>query len=632
MKKELFTMDDLFDDSNSSVHSYDRTLSSLLKKGVILPITILCILAIAISGLIIYGFAHSKAEASRDIYTSQIETLLSERLTLVNSTAAGLSDYRLTKDDDILFFLNAMVASNENVSAAYSCFADNSYIISGKLLRNENFTNIVESAWYKNAVSAPQGITISEPLIDSKTGKTYITISQVVYAYTSVSSVIGVDIYIDDLLSLVESFSGNNDYTYILTNGSSIPANPSGRTYKSFSSAVISNTTTLGNDYNNELSFISSKTMDYTGWQIVYVHSALPYITALIAICLGFILLSIIFVALSYKSSSKKIHSLVQPLNEIAKRANDISNGDFTYQSSEDTEHPAIKELLLLDKALTNITTTIQESLEILVKGTNAILNNTSFSVPKTFKGDFMLIRDSLISTKKAMKQSASDINAKRKSIHEYSNKLDSYIQSTKEKASEDALALDEISNNLSTVDLHSRRINLSADTVKDAASTTNSNLMRGNREMKDLLTAMEQIEESYTSITSLIYDINTFSEQTNLLSLNASIEAARMGDFGKEYASVADEINMLSAACSKSINKIELFINDSAAAVEKGRDMIIQTSESITKGISDSQNTKYNVDEIVFIVEQQQETIADIEFKLRELKSSIISEQKVSE
>ena len=102
MKKERYTTDESISDSHSSIHSYNRKLSSLFTKGIVFPVIILCLLAIGISGLIVYGFAYTKTESTSDAHAAQIESIFAEKLSYVNAIAAGLSDYRLTDSDEVL--------------------------------------------------------------------------------------------------------------------------------------------------------------------------------------------------------------------------------------------------------------------------------------------------------------------------------------------------------------------------------------------------------------------------------------------------------------------------------------------------------------------------------------------------
>ncbi|SNZ09024.1 Chemoreceptor zinc-binding domain-containing protein [Persephonella hydrogeniphila] len=87
-----------------------------------------------------------------------------------------------------------------------------------------------------------------------------------------------------------------------------------------------------------------------------------------------------------------------------------------------------------------------------------------------------------------------------------------------------------------------------------------------------------ERVEDSKKVLTI----IQTISEQTNLLSLNAAIEAARAGDVGKGFAVVADEIRQLAAKTSQNADEIRKIIELIVESVNKTSDVSTRTSENL--------------------------------------------------
>ncbi|MFD2446556.1 methyl-accepting chemotaxis protein [Bacillus sp. CGMCC 1.16607] len=104
----------------------------------------------------------------------------------------------------------------------------------------------------------------------------------------------------------------------------------------------------------------------------------------------------------------------------------------------------------------------------------------------------------------------------------------------------------------------------------------------------EELATAsQEMLKSSYTAlentklINSVIGLINNISRQTNLLGLNASIEAARAGQYGKGFTVVANEVRKLSSESSKASQEVSEFLNDIRLNIKSINDGLLNISDA---------------------------------------------------
>ena len=87
------------------------------------------------------------------------------------------------------------------------------------------------------------------------------------------------------------------------------------------------------------------------------------------------------------------------------------------------------------------------------------------------------------------------------------------------------------------------------------------------------------RIIKEINKVTKVIDDI---AFQTNILSLNANVEAARAGKYGKAFAVVAEEVRELSSRSAEAVKKTSLIIKNSISNIEDGNKLVIEMSKQL--------------------------------------------------
>ncbi|MDE6726579.1 MAG: cache domain-containing protein [Oscillospiraceae bacterium] len=144
------------------------------------------------------------------------------------------------------------------------------------------------------------------------------------------------------------------------------------------------------------------------------------------------------------------------------------------------------------------------------------------------------------------------------------------------------------------------------------------------NGEVQNMLAAMDEIKEKSDQIQNIIKAIDDIAFQTNILSLNAAIEAARAGAAGKGFAVVADEVRTLASKSAESAKQTGELINATIAAVNKGTEIAQSTADTMKEVIELSNRTNEYISGISVASELQAESIKQVKTGIEQISSVV--------
>jgi len=284
---------------------------------------------------------------------------------------------------------------------------------------------------------------------------------------------------------------------------------------------------------------------------------------------------------------------VINPLQQGAKLAKAIANKDLTIDhetKSEDEIGIIVQSIVQAKNNLKEIIAEAQQSAEQVTIASDvlsqSLLNSTAGAQHMTaFVNTMSNDLENNISIVKETNTAMEHVTKKSKDTEEAALLVSNYINVVKESAFIGKDSVGEI-----------------VDIIDDISDSS--------RKVSDVI---KELQEETTRIGEIVSIISQISEQTNLLALNAAIEAARAGEAGKGFAVVADEVKALAEQSNESLGGIIELTKNIQNKTEKVAEMISTTKEKVEVGVTKSNVTSTNINKIIANVENTVENISKI-------------------
>ena len=254
----------------------------------------------------------------------------------------------------------------------------------------------------------------------------------------------------------------------------------------------------------------------------------------------------------------------------------------------------------------------------------------TSRNEVDLLKRDITAMRDGLINVIKQVRGSSERLIASSESINSANSQLKSQASQSEQESLHVASAIEQVAQSIEEVANNSNQV---------SQETTNASMIssQGNSAMQAVEATVAQLSEAFHQASSIIKEVETNSqgigevvdtingiaEQTNLLALNAAIEAARAGEQGRGFAVVADEVRVLAQRTQTSTEQIRQVVEKLQTNTQAAVDNMAKGNQQVLESID-------KVADAGHLLTQIQQSISEVEIRMGSVAAST-EEQSVA-
>lgn len=605
--------------SNTKISIKTKIIGTIVPVVTIL-IVVMILLSYTISGKIISNNATSLLDSSISYQSESIAGWLNENLAAF-STAKQTIEQTKASGAELQKLLDSYYEYNANYpNGLYVADEEGNVIKASK--SEQTFHDVTQSTWYQEGLSR----------INMKYGSAYksddgtnqVSASALLNDGSGTIRVISADVSLQRIAVIVNSFVKMNDAAAFLidTNDGTILAHRdsslvSTKLDTSNKDAFLSSVAKKisDNDYDTcELNgnLTGFETVSGTNWVLVsYIPDKIIYAdvnslrTKMVVIAVVALLVLVVLV-------ERIIHLVVKPVRSLTKTITTMADGDFTVdvkvKGSDEIGHMGRSVRHFLD----SIRGMLYEIHEISdrVSEQSDTTNNLSVGM-----------YDSASVQAKSMQELNVTVDELSRSISEIAD-----------NATTLAMVVSDTKQTSTKVESHMQQTVTASIQGKNDMRQVNDAMETISSSIRKLDQAIDKVGKSSEEIEKIVSVIGNIADETNLLSLNASIEVARAGEAGKGFAVVATEIGKLAQTSTESVGHIVELINEVTGLVQE---TIKQAADSM-KNIDDSSlmiNTALRTfDEIFNDIQVTEDLIKQMMTKVSEVDSVATNVAAISE
>ncbi len=315
--------------------------------------------------------------------------------------------------------------------------------------------------------------------------------------------------------------------------------------------------------------------------------------------------------------------TISRPVRKMVEVADRLSLGDVEVSIESDTKDEIGSLVMSFSKMIENI----RKQAFVVEK-----MAAGDLTIDVQVKSDKDLLGSKLSEMIETNNEVIRNINLASEQVALGARQVSSSSQMLSQGSTEQASSVEEITSSMTQVAAQTRQNAINAGQANELATSAKENAVQGNAQMKEMVKAMAEINDSSANISKIIKVIDEIAFQTNILALNAAVEAARAGQHGKGFAVVAEEVRNLAARSANAAKETTEMIEGSIKKVEIGTKIANETAVALDKIVDGVAKAAALVGDIATASNEQASGISQINIAIEQVAQVVQTNSATAE
>lgn len=553
-----------------------------IKKKLISTITIIVIAIIFVISLenynnmklTIQSDMNQMIDSETEANVNKIEIKISSILASLDSVKDVFETIEFASDAEVLKYLETTLKLNENFPYGVYMGNNKGYYADPIGWIPEDDYIVTERNWYIEGVTHNK-FQFGEAYIDAESGEYCVSVSSLIQSSGAEKAVLAADVYlsgISDIVADVSIFDTGFAFLVDDKNGKILAHKDTAKNAlvlneissdslyvgveEKIKNQVYSTTKIKGKD---GVYLVNMKPIEGTSWTLVSCVLEKEVYASLVDMQKSIAVRALFMILIAIVALERVVHTIIKPVGALTVAIENITNGDFTVEikSKGNDEISRMSAALRKFVEVMRITMSDIKKVSYELEDNAAVSTEVSHTLYKsaelqgTAMNDLNSTVDDLANAINELAGNATNLANIVDETNKFGNEAGTKIEMTVDSAQKGQNDMKQVQNSMVNI----------VDSIRELKLT------------------VETVGKSTDEIKNIVHLIGDIASQTNLLSLNASIEAARAGSAGRGFAVVAEEIGNLADTSTDSVHKISDIINEIIAQVDN---MVVKTNNNV--------------------------------------------------